>query len=451
VSHRIARAALVTAGALVVGAFTLVSCRPPVSRKAAASPPIKAQPVDVRQRDSDIELFERRRREDPQSATDRTMLAQMYLARGRETGSFEDIRRAERLARESLALRKAHNSPTYAVLASALLSQHEFSGALVAARRLVALDPESASNRALLGEVLLETGAYEEADTLFRSLEGSTDRLTVAARLTRWYELTGRLGQASTVARYAALRALDEPALSAEQAAWFQLRRGELALKSGDFAAADSAFALGLRVFPGDYRILAAQCRSAAMRGEWKRAIDAGERAIETQPDPATLGVLSDAWAALGDSAQAAAYARAMTASALTQPGAIHRAWGLYLLDHGVRPADVLARVRRELRTRHDVYGYDLLAWSLHMLGRDTEAEEAIQVALSRHTEDAQLWYHGSAILHALGRDGEAAVLLDRALALNAQFAPRPLGELATLRSALADVSRPSVVAGGAR
>lgn len=450
-SRRIARVASATAVAILGAVSILISCGRPVSRQIVVPLPSMAQPIDARQRDSDIELFERRRREDPQSATDRTMLAQMYLARGRETGSFEDVGRAERLATESLALREAHNSPTYAVLASARLSQHDFSGALAAARRLVALDPESASNRALLGEVLLETGAYDEADTLFRGLEGSTDRLTVVARLTRWYELTGRLGQATTVARYAAARALTEPALSAEQAAWFQLRRGELALKSGDFAAADSAFALGLRIFPGDYRIHAAQSRAAAMRGEWRRAIDAGERAIETQPDPATLGVLSDAWAALGDSSQAAAYARAMTASALTQPGAIHRAWGLYLLDHGVRAADVLARVRRELRTRHDVYGYDLLAWSLHTLGRDREAEKAMQHALSRRTEDAQLWYHGSAILHALGRDGDAAALLDRAVALNTQFAPRPLREFATLRSALAGVPRATVVADGGR
>jgi Flp pilus assembly protein TadD len=140
-----------------------------------------------------------------------------------------------------------------------------------------------------------------------------------------------------------------------------------------------------------------------------------------------------------------------MTTSALTQPGAIHRAWGLYLLDHDVRAADVLARVRRELRTRHDVYGYDLLAWSLHTLGRDAEAEEVMRRALSRGTEDAQLWYHGSAILHALGRDAEAAALLDRAVALNAQFAPRPLRELATLRSALAGVPRAVVVADGGR
>jgi Flp pilus assembly protein TadD len=116
-----------------------------------------------------------------------------------------------------------------------------------------------------------------------------------------------------------------------------------------------------------------------------------------------------------------------------------------------VRPADVLSRVRRELQTRHDVYGYDLLAWSLHALGRDAEAESAIRKALARGTEDAQLWYHGAAILHALGRDGEAAVLLDQALALNACFAPRPLRELATLHAALSGVPRANIVADGSR
>ena len=111
----------------------------------------------------------------------------------------------------------------------------------------------------------------------------------------------------------------------------------------------------------------------------------------------------------------------------------------------------MLARVRRELRTRHDVYGYDLLAWSLHALGRDKEAASAMRRALELGTEDAQLWYHGAAILHAVGRDGDAAALLDRALSLNAHFAPRPLPELETLRVALSGVTRAAVVADGSR
>ena len=93
--------------------------------------------------------------------------------------------------------------------------------------------------------------------------------------------------------------------------------------------------------------------------------------AIAIQLDPATLGTISEAYGAMGDTAQAAQYARAMTASALKQPGPIHRAWGLFLLDHGTKSDAnrVLAKTRVEIRTRRDVYGYDLLAWALHKQG----------------------------------------------------------------------------------
>ena len=93
-----------------------------------------------------------------------------------------------------------------------------------------------------------------------------------------------------------------------------------------------------------------------------------------------------------------------MTASALEQPGPIHRAWGLFILDHGT-PQDaarVLGKARVELRTRHDVYGYDLLAWALHREGRQAEARAAMRKALAQHTEDPQLLRHAQAIDAAL-------------------------------------------------
>ena len=86
--------------------------------------------------------------------------------------------------------------------------------------------------------------------------------------------------------------------------------------------------------------------------------------------------------------------------SALKQPGPIHRAWGLFVLDHGTprERASILARVRTELETRRDVYGYDLLAWSLFKLGRTDEAREAMTIALAQHTEDPLLRSHAAAM-----------------------------------------------------
>lgn len=418
------------AAAVVASRGTPAAARPAPITVNAEDPAAEAG-----RRDADIALFERRVAEDPWSAADRSRLAALYLRRARETGGFTDVERATEQAKRSLALREGHNEATYGILASALLAQHDFTGALDAARALVDASPELASHHALLGEVLLELGRYDEAAATFAVVERDTVSLSTAPRLARWYELTGHLDRARTMSRYAVRLSQGRDDMSAEQRAWFLLRAGELEAKAGAARVADSLYDAGLAVFPSDYRLLAAKARLAAARGDWQGAIALGERAISVQLEPGTLGLLREAWAASGDTAQASSYARAMTASALAQPGAVHRAWGLHLVDHGERVSEVLRRVRVELRTRRDVYGYDLEAWALHALGRDGDAWASMQTALSRQTEDAQLWYHAGVIAAALGKSAEARDFFARALALNPvyQHAADAKARLATL------------------
>jgi tetratricopeptide (TPR) repeat protein len=372
-------------------------------------------------RDRDIAFFERRVAEDALGASDRSQLATLYMDRARASGIFVDYQRAEKLARRSLALRTAHNSQTFGILASALLARHDFTGALEVARRADSLDPGDAGHVALLGEIELELGDYAAATTHFSSLHFGADQFTIAARVARWRELTGNVDAARRLLRAAAKRVAHRDDLPREQVAWFQYRLGELELRLGRLDSAEAAYRRGLAIFPEDYRILGGLARVRAARQDWRGAIDAGSQAIATQLDPATLGTISDAYAALGDIASAAQYARAMTTSALEQPGPIHRAWGLFVLDHG-GPRDVrrvLAKTQTELRTRHDVYGFDLLAWGLHKEGRDAEAMRAMQRALAQHTQDAQLFRHAAAIERALGDGAAADEYLDEARTLS--------------------------------
>jgi len=357
-----------------------------------------AQADAARRRDSDIGFYTARVARDPIGAADRARLAALYLQRARETGDFGDYGRAEALARRSLALRLAHNAPAYALLASALLAQHRFTEALEVARALAARDPGVPSHRALLTEVELELGRYDAARPLVESLWPARHDLAVAPRLARWAEIRGDTALARRLLDGALAAARQRRDLPAEQLAWFYLRVGDFALRYGRLEVADYALQHGLMVFPGDYRLLAARARLAARQTHWRDAIACGEEAIARVPDPATFGVISDAYAALGDTASAAQYARAMEIAVLGQPGQWHRAWSLFLLDHHRRVPEVLAKVREELKTRRDVYGYDLLAWALHQAGRDTEARVAMRRALAWGTKDPQLLGHAAAI-----------------------------------------------------
>ncbi len=363
-------------------------------------------------RERDIAFYERRATEDTASASDRSQLAGLYLQRARTSGSFADYERAEKVARRSLALRTAHNGQTFALLASALLARHDFVGALHVAERADSLEPDNTNHIALIGEIQLELGDYEAAARRFASLHFDSDQFTVAARVARWRELTGHSDAARRLLRTAIGRVDGRDDLPKEQVAWFHYRLGELELRTGSIDSAEAAFRRGLDIFPDDYRILGGLARLESVRQHWARAIDYGNQAVAIQLDPATLGTISDAYRALGDTAGAAQYARAMTASALEQPGPIHRAWGLFILDHGTaRDAErVLGKTREELRSRHDVYGYDLLAWALHREGRDTEARVAMAKALAQHTEDPQLVRHAKAIEAALAVSSSRSV-----------------------------------------
>jgi tetratricopeptide (TPR) repeat protein len=256
------------------------------------------------------------------------------------------------------------------------------------------------SHLVLLGEIELEMGDYVSAALHFEKVNYSGQQFTISARLARWHEITGRTDIARRLLKQAIVRVDRRDDLPREQVAWFHYRLGELELRVGDIAAADSAFRISIERNPNDVRALGGLARSALARGDWKRAIEVGEKAITVQLDPATLGTVSSAYRALGDTVQAASYAKAMSVSALTQPGVIHRAWGLFLLDHGSarERTTVLSRARLELDERKDVYGHDLMAWALYRDGQIAEAKREMTLALSQNTQDVMLAGHARAI-----------------------------------------------------
>jgi tetratricopeptide (TPR) repeat protein len=198
-------------------------------------------------------------------------------------------------------------------------------------------------------------------------------------------------------------------------------------------------FEAGLQIEPSDYRLLDAMSHLEAVQGNPKKAIEYGERGIAIKLDPATLGTIGDAYAALGDRSRAEDYYKTMEVAVAGQPGAYHRAWSLFLLDHNLRVTEVLANVQKEIQTRRDVYGYDLLAWALHKEHRDAEARVAITQARKLGTKDAMLFYHEGMIDRAVGENARARFFLTRALDLNPNFHPTQPREA---RAVLDSISR---------
>ena len=319
------------------------------------------------------------------------------------------------------------------------MAQHRFDEAHDAALELLRTDSTSIPARGMVAEAAMELGRYDEAARLFGMLETYQSDLGTAPRLARWAELRGDSQEARRLLREALEQARRRHGMPREQLAWFHLRLGDLALRTGHLGEAERQLDAGLSILPDDYRLLGTLARLQAARHRWRAAAATGELAVAHALDPATLGLLSDAWRALGDSAKASEYDRAMALSVSRQPGAYHRAWSLYLLDHGRDVQTVLANVMRELETRRDIYGYDLLAWALHASGRNDEARAPMARALELGTQDAMLYYHAGMIALATGDTAAARSRLRHALAINSWWHPT---QPARARAVLDSLSR---------
>ncbi len=351
-------------------------------------------------RDRDIAFYAARARRDPESAADLAQLAGLFLQRGRETGAPADFRRAEALARRSLTLRVDRNARALLVRASSLLALHRFVEARAVARELVAAAPEQPGYAALRGEIELELGDYDAARATFAALRPAWRNLAVAPRLARWAEVRGRTSEARYILGVALAEARRRPDLSAEQLAWFHVRVGDLELRHGRLAEADRALHDGLAVRPGDPRLLGALARLAAARHDWRGVIRWGERAGDA-PDLATLGLVGDAYAALGDSVVAETWWAAVERAAAANPEPFNRQWTQFRLDHGRRIPETLALLRAEIAVRRDVLGYDQLAWALYLSGDYAAARAAMAQALRMGTRDAALLAHAAIIQRA--------------------------------------------------
>jgi tetratricopeptide (TPR) repeat protein len=414
-----AAAALVVAagwlGARKLGAF---------EPGAVSSMPVSSAMSEASERETQIRVWRSALAQDPKSAIALTQLSGLYLQRARETGDDNNYIEAEQLARRSLALRVNRNGPAFVTLAAALVAQHRFVEAEAVAKDLVAYDPSIPQYRAQLGEIQMEVGHYDAARVSFDSLYSVRTHLSIAPRLARWEELNGNVAGARKLLSDALANAKTRRDLPKEQIAWFHLRLGDIDMRNGRMRGARAMFEQGLAIEPNDYRLLDAMAHLEAVEGNSTKAIEYGERGIAIKLDPATLGLIGDAYASIGDSARAEEYHRTMEVAVSGQPGAYHRAWSLFLLDHDLRVAQVLANVEKELETRKDIYGYDLLAWALHKSHRDGEARAAMTEARKLGTRDAMLFYHEGMIDRALGDSKRARYFLAKALETNPKFHP---------------------------
>jgi tetratricopeptide (TPR) repeat protein len=392
---------------------------------------------------SAVRFLEDRVRRDPGDFIACNKLAGYYVRLVRETGSLDYLELALGAARASLdAMPAEMNTGGLAALAQAEYMAHDFAGARDKALRLAELDPSKPYPYQLLGDALLELGAYDDARLAFKRMEQLGGRgISGLTRTARVELLYGETGEGRRRLELALDLALADDAPDRETVSWCRWQLGEVAFSTGDYEEAERRYGEALATLPDYFRALASLGRLRAARGDSSGAIACYERALRIVPDPTFAAALGDLYALAGREREAGArYALVEHAARLgALDGELHnRAYALFLADHDLKPAEAYELAAREYAVRKDVYGADALAWTALKAGRIAEARAAIGEALRLGTKDARLFYHAGLIALAAGDAAAAREHLGRALALCPEFDPLQAG---VARRALAEIS----------
>ncbi|MEH1842925.1 MAG: hypothetical protein V7L20_30360 [Nostoc sp.] len=376
---------------------------------------------DYLQRSHIISIYEEKVAQSPDSSIFLRLLADQYLRRFREIGDIDDVLRAEQAARRSLALQPLYNDVSSMLLASALLSQHQFRSALEVLNNSSVDNPSIIS---LLASIQMELGDYEATHQLLQSLAKEESNSGHNAIVARYLELTGNLASARQLLDEAMQEMDSFYTTSAETRAWFHVRTGDLAFASGDFALSEQRYRESFDLFPRYIPAFTGLARLYAAQHRWQDALNAANQGIELMPLVETLGYKTDAQIALGDQKGATETEDLIGVVAYLSKvkGIYDRALAVYYTEHGIHLPEALQIARSEVAVRDDVYAEDTLAWAAAANGQWEEAQRAAQRATRFGTEDALLQFHAGMIAFHLGNREEAIKRLTQAVSLNPQF-----------------------------
>ena len=340
-----------------------------------------------------------------------TRLGVAYVARARETADPTFYANAAGVLERATTL--APRDPDTMVARGLLdLGRHDFRSALAWGTKAVKANPDLPDALGVLFDAQVELGRYQAAVVTAQAMVDRKPTQGSLARVSYARELLG--DPAGAVA--AMVQASAAGGDSATDRAYIQTLIGNLHLGAGRLAAAEAAYQRALDGLDGYGLAEVGLARVAAARGDLAGAAGRLEPAADRLPLPATVALLGDVRAALGDKGGAAAqYRLVRVIERLNQANGVEVDLELARfeadqrqLDPGADPALAVAMARRALAERPTIYGEDTLGWALRQAGRPRQALPHARAAVRLGTRDAQLWYHLAAAEADLGMTAAA-------------------------------------------
>jgi tetratricopeptide (TPR) repeat protein len=343
-----------------------------------------------------------------------------YVEQARITGNPTYYVKADAAVARSLQVSPDDNSAAHAAQAALDAARHEFSAALDEADEALAIDPYDPGALAVRVDALTELGRYHQQLRALRVADRRQPGVPVFARYSYAYELRGHLAKAAAVLSRGAGTA------SPADIAFLATLRADLDRRLGDLAASARQLRTALRQSPGYLPALASRARLAVAHGHLEQAQRRWRSIVAQLPLPEYVTELGELDLALGHRAEARRQFSVVTATTrlLAAAGAnVDLELALFEADHG-SPADALSVARAEWQRRKSIHVADVLAWALHVNGRDRAALRLTRKATRLGTEEARLWLHRGRIEAALGLDAAARSHLRHGLEVDPGASP---------------------------
>lgn len=282
--------------------------------------------------------------------------------------------------------------------------QHRFSAAEILARELVAKRGYW-FDHALLGDVLAEQGATDEAATHYQAMVDQRPGPSAYSRVANIRWLTGDLK--------GALDAMDlavSAAVSNENRAWALVKYAEYLFHDGRLEAAEKLCQAAIKMQKNFAQGHAFLGRIKLAQNEVDGAINHLRVALDISALPQTQWWLYESYLANQELAKAKALVPAIQANP-EDPRTI----SLFLTTTGLNPEYATQLAVDELTNRRDALTWDALAWARHTAGDSQEAAEAMDTALAQGLKHARIYLHGGIIENARGNHDLARTLLEKA------------------------------------
>jgi tetratricopeptide (TPR) repeat protein len=401
--------------------------------------------------DQQIQTLQDRVKKSPDDYAGYDGLGATFLQKARETGDIDYYNLAEQTLNKALTLapQDFHAADPFIHMALVCMGEHRFIDALGFAQKAIATGSGNLAAFAVEGDAYTDIGDYELARTAYDTVQ-ALGRLTTPpfmlaymsdSRLAYLRYLHGESAEAVRLMKESIEAAL-QANIPRENLAWLYFELGERYFQSGALEDAELSYKSGIAADPDHYRSLAGLAKVRAAQGKFEESIQLYQRSVAIIPFPAYVVELGNVYKKVGKVREAQQqYELVEYIGHLGELNRVlaNRELALFYADQGIKLSQALELARNELEVRHDIYTWDALAWVLYKNGRFEEAGQAVEKALSLHTNDPQLLFHAGMIYHSLGKDTNADDFLSRALKTNPHF---HLLDAEVAARTLADINR---------